>query len=341
MKTNKYIMMALLALFAMGCSEKENISSMAPNRLEIMDYNDLAFFQSAIVEVDSLGNAVQFNVGSRLDVGDTLHIFVGVDSMDEAVERFHEWLAPDVQLKQEGNAIDALLTDEGGTAQGTVYFRPGTEENHIAEVTLSAGTSVKHFSRITFLDRDDDAWPHRFTGPKYQMGDIVRMTPKEITTYLQEGDKSLYFICIRAQECDRPGIWCAFTNNTYQATYQTQEIGRTGTYVVVKIDQKTRAIRTSKYCPAEQKALMYADIFSDRLSFFRSMFSQHGIQTPIHDGSFCWYDHTHTSWLREYHDAILYHSGYHYGEHQYFIKYKFLLKVDWLLDEDIYTDAEI
>ena len=77
MKTNKYIMMAFLALFAMGCSQKENISSMAPNRLEIMDYNDLAFFQSAIVEVDSLGNAVQFNVGSRLDVADTLHNLCG------------------------------------------------------------------------------------------------------------------------------------------------------------------------------------------------------------------------------------------------------------------------
>ena len=313
--------------------------------LIITTYNDLSFFQSAIIEIDEEGNEVQRNVGSVLNTNEPMHLFVGADSIEEARDRFLEWIAPDSKITEREGNLDVELTDEDDNSQGTIYFRIGTSDNHIAEVTASETTELKHFSQITFLDRDDAAWPRLLSGKKYAVGDIVYMKPKGISDYLSKEDKGLYFICIREQDNDQPGIWCAFTSAKFQSHHPYNEgpLGPGHSTLSDVENEDFKAIRTSKYCPGEQKALMYAKIFNANLSFFRACLMVYGGQyhiTPIHDGSMCWYDHTHGG-MRKYYDAIQYTSGFHYGEYSKSVYYQFLLKVDWLTDDKIENNAEI
>ena len=86
-----------------------------------------------------------------------------MDNIEEAARIFAKWLSPDVKLPDitpSVRELTAQLTDKQGKAQGTIYFRAGTEPI-VAEVTASAGTQLKFIDRITFLL--NSAWPQNST----------------------------------------------------------------------------------------------------------------------------------------------------------------------------------
>lgn len=77
--------------------------------------------------------------GEALDAKDPDHLFIGVDRMEEAKDMFRLWLAPDVEVTEhDDGSLSATLTNILGHEQGTVRLTPGTEENHVAEVTTDA-----------------------------------------------------------------------------------------------------------------------------------------------------------------------------------------------------------
>ena len=95
-------------------------------------YDDLSYFQNAIIEVDSLGNFLERTCGEVLNVNEPHHLYVGVESFDEAKQKFLLWLAPDVTVTPTGNNLTAQLTDEEGHAQGTVYFTAASASGQVA-----------------------------------------------------------------------------------------------------------------------------------------------------------------------------------------------------------------
>ena len=105
-----------------ACSDDDK----APERLETTAYDDLDYFQRAIVDVDSLGNFQCRQYGVPLYDNDTTHLYIGVESIEAAEKIFRYWLAPDIEaVAAADNSITANLTDEDGKAQGTIFFRPG------------------------------------------------------------------------------------------------------------------------------------------------------------------------------------------------------------------------
>ena len=63
-----------------ACSDDDK----APERLETTAYDDLDYFQRAIVDVDSLGNFQCRQYGVPLYDNDTTHLYIGVESIEAA-----------------------------------------------------------------------------------------------------------------------------------------------------------------------------------------------------------------------------------------------------------------
>ena len=141
--------------------------------ISITDYDDLDYFQNAIIAVDSAGTMLCRNYGEVLYANEPDHLYIGVKDLTEAETIFRRWIAPDVELSTTIPTTSGLtcpLTDANGKPQGTIYFTPGTERKIVAEVTASSDTPLKHFKKITFLL--NAAWPlqtsiyRKYTGQK-------------------------------------------------------------------------------------------------------------------------------------------------------------------------------
>ena len=78
-----------------ACSDDDD--DKAPERLETTAYDDLDYFQRAIVDVDSLGNFQCRQYGVPLYDNDTTHLYIGVESIEAAEKIFRYWLAPDIE----------------------------------------------------------------------------------------------------------------------------------------------------------------------------------------------------------------------------------------------------
>ncbi len=169
-------------------------------------FDDLSYFQNAIIQTDSLGGFQGRVYGDCLLSNDTTQLFVGVENVAEAEEIFRRWIAPDVELSANvpsTQGLTANLTDEEGVAQGTVYFQPldGTE-GKLAQVIASSGTAIKHFSTVTFLK--NEAWPYNSStlyAANFNVGDVRRMEAEFIcrnSESLTTSHKEMIdFICIR------------------------------------------------------------------------------------------------------------------------------------------------
>lgn len=118
-------------------------------------FDDLDFFQRAIIDMDSLGTFRGREWGVVRDLNDTTHLYIGVETLAQAEEIFREWVAPDIEPTATATNLSCPLTSAEGNPQGMLYFTPSNEGNSVAEVTVSAGTKLKHFNRITFLSNKD------------------------------------------------------------------------------------------------------------------------------------------------------------------------------------------
>ena len=181
MKTIKFMnALAALAIAATGftaCSsdDDDNNGQNVPESQVVTDYDDLNYFQNAIVSIDSEGNFLSRNYGEALYDNDTTHLYIGVETLAQAEDIFREWVAPNGNVAKTGNELTYLLTDVQGRAEGTIFFKAASSAGIVAEVTPSSPTLLKHFSKVTFLT--NSAWPYNDSSDEvYHLGDTRRLT---------------------------------------------------------------------------------------------------------------------------------------------------------------------
>ena len=84
-----------------ACSDNDDDNSNNGNggnpAAEVVTFDDLGFFQNAIIEVDSVGDMMTRYYGMILDEAEPEHLYIGVDNLAQAQTLFSQWLAPDVQ----------------------------------------------------------------------------------------------------------------------------------------------------------------------------------------------------------------------------------------------------
>ena len=144
-------LIAFAFLFLSACSKDDD------RTLDSDSYDDLSYFMGSIVKYDSSEEFQHFLYGKILYPNDPEHLYISVANLTQAKEIFLNWIAPDVKVSQEGDALTCPLTAKDGTPQLTVCFTPGRGVD-IAEVTFSGNAPLKYFSKLTFLL--DSAWPY-------------------------------------------------------------------------------------------------------------------------------------------------------------------------------------
>lgn len=294
-----------------------------PHSIAIDRYDDLAILLNTLAETDATGRVTNRYYGEPLDANDPMHLYIGVDELQEAKDMFMLWLAPDVRMNEHADgSLTAVLTDELGKTQGTLRFTPSTEENHMAEVT----TDIKqtHFNRITFLD--NAAWPagNCFeASPRYCKFDIVyHVKLKDITEHLKSDDLDLNFVCIQGSSNGVKPIFCAVTHTRY---------------ITPMLKKYSNQIRISRYTPGSGTYPTAANIQTLLLkdwSYYLDAFSKAGCG-PMIAGTEYWYDYVNDNFFRTYYGVMDYHSGFTYGEHKD-KEYYFLFRMYGLDDSQIY-----
>lgn len=318
----------LLSVGFAACSDKDdnNNSEKDPSQSEeVFSYDDLRVFQNSIIEVDENGNAVAHFVGEVLYEDDPLHLYVGVDSYEEAEAMFRQWIAPDVKLAATA-PLTAQLTDYEGKAQGTVTFTKG-ESGHVAEVTVSPETDVKHFNKITFLL--NSAWPFNAARPAIRVGDVIKAAVIIDGTFnLYDEDKLLNFVCIQEEKNGQKPIFIAITNKRYH------RFGERVRYV----DERGifQTIRSSAYCPGLARAQAISGILRKRWEYFCVIVDGAGSGKLSNDGF--WIDESH-GFANKYDDYMYYSSGTNYGADTWWndsdMNLPFLFKIDWMSESEV------
>ena len=305
----------------------------ASQEIPITVYDDLDYFQSAIIPVDSAGAMLCRSYGDILYENEPDHLYIGVKDLTEAETLFRSWIAPDVALSTTIPTTSGLtcpLTDEDGKPQGTIYFTPGTERKIVAEVTASDDTQLKHFNKITFLL--NAAWPMQTSiYRKYTEGDIITHTPVVDTSYgfsgdLDTEDRTLRFVCIRQGGKGKKPLFIAITKKEYQA-YETNNIWIW--------------LANSSYGVSLSKAKEISDILRGSWDLYVAAFDAAG-GGRLADNPGCWTTDYHINWyLVKYYDYIYLKSGETYGAsnawfHEDVYRH-YLVKIDWLDDDAIST----
>lgn len=264
-------------------------------------YDDLDFFQRAIIDMDSLGNFRGREWGVPRNINDTTHLFIGVESLAQAEEIFREWIAPDMEVTAMDKNLSCTMTNQEGKPQGTLYFTPSSEGNTVAEVTVSSGTKLKHFSRITFMH--NSGWGFNSAKSRWHVGDIVRNVKfKDIPSAkdLDSRDRELNYVCIREDGNGIQPMFCAITNKSYAWP------GYDYTYGFVNSE-----LVHSKYCPSLSTAQSIQKILSKDWDFFVALFDEAG-EGKLGKRPY-WIDHTHDIIIAAYVQLFYYDSGYNYG----------------------------
>lgn len=318
--------MAVATAFTLvACSSDDENNT--PEQQEKTAYDDLDFFQRAIIDMDSLGTFRGRQWGEVLYANDTTQLYIGVETLAKAEEIFLQWMAPDVKpTGTDGNGYTAALTDEEGKPQGTVRFTPGTGAN-VAEVTASPETPLKHFSRITFLR--NSAWPHNSSSSRWHVGDIVRdvkikslSLKGDAKTKLDEKDMALNYVCIREAGNGINPMFCAITNGKY--------LWPGGITLYVAYAELVQ----SKYCPDLSTAQTIQKILVKDWDFFVALFDEAG-EGKLEKGGY-WIDYQHSNFFKSYNQVFYYDTGYNWGAGNMDGKrFPILVKMDyWIKDSD-------
>lgn len=286
------------------------------------NYDDLAILLGTLAETDASGQVVNRYYGEPLYAENPTHLYIGVDKLQEAKDMFLLWMAPDVKtLEHPDGSITAHLTDMLGRDQGYVCFKPGTEKNHVAEVTTNI--AQQHFSQITFLK--NEAWPSKrlMASKRFCKFDIVRNVKlKDLDGIAPKEDRMLNFVCIQGSANGVKPVFCAITNKKYNNPLFKAYI---------------KKMRNSRYCPGSGTYPTAANIHSimkNDWSTFRDVFNEAG-NGKLVGGTEYWYDESHFTFIWEYNGVMDYQSGYTYGEDKS-QDYYFLFRMYGLDDSKIY-----
>jgi hypothetical protein len=254
-----FVYAVLLCGLSTSCSKDDDDSNdESKHRRTATTFDDFAFFQDTFIDVDSLGNFLHRSIGQPLPTldSDTTHLFVGVETIEEALKYFDMSLAPDIERSVSSTPnYTYMLTDVNGQEQGTVSFAPGTEDKHVAEITTNI-PALKHFSRITFLE--NGAWPYKFNSGRYKLGDGRKENIEVVywDGWRRTKNYTQKFVCIREKGNGVKPLYVGLTDDFLDA----------------------RDLRvTSDYCPKPGVASQIANITKKDFDFFKACFSAAGM----------------------------------------------------------------
>ncbi len=224
MKTIKFLhtlaALAITAASLTACSSDDDDDNKnnqngqnVPESQAITTYDDLNYFQNAIVSIDSLGRFLSRNYGEALYPNDTTHLYIGVETLADAESLFREWVTPTGNVAKAGNDLTYLLTDAEGKAQGTIFFKATATSGILAEVTPSSPSLLKHFRQVTFLS--NSSWPYNgdSSDEVYKLGDTRRLTvDHRVSGHTQD----VYtFVCIREKGNGMKAMYFAISPDEY------------------------------------------------------------------------------------------------------------------------------
>lgn len=315
-----FLFMTAMVLGMAACSDDNNESNGNGSEEEedvlFNNYDDLEYFQNAIVEVDTLGEFVNRTMGEVLNVDDPDHLFVPVENLDEARKIFLNCLAPDVQpvgVSPTANNLQAQLTDMDNKPQGTVYFTATSADGGVAEITASADTKLQFFNKVTFMLKT--AWPFNSDEQIYYLGDIITHRIGDDVRYVDENQRTLRWVCIREAA---PGVKPMFC-----ATTKDHEFG----------DDSGRAalwIRKSRYCPSLSTAKDISEILKADWDGWVAMFAAAGNKL---NKEYYWIDRTcYVHYVIYKWDGMRYSDGTQLPSRD---SRPFLLKIDWLEESEV------
>lgn len=333
MKTAAAVCCSLLLAFNfIACKDSDDNNGNNPGEEpeEVVTYDDLAYFQNSIIEVGENGNIIAQYVGEVLFADDPQHLYIGVDTYEEAEAMFRQWIAPDVKLATTAPLI-AQLTDNEGKEQGTITFTKSTEGGHVAEVTASVGTQLKHFNKVSFLL--NSAWPHNAATPTHHVGDIINVTLSGPTfDRLTEDDHKLNFVCIQEERNGQKPIFVGITRHGYDR----------GNNVDRWTEQKNFTnLQKSSYCPSLERATAISNILKSRWDSY-CIYFDHAGGGKLRDDCF-WINDNHKGFIYGYDEYMYFATGLHYGANQattskdHDFQFHFLLRIDWLSDSQVST----
>lgn len=340
MKKSYYALCMALALSFTACTDDiidnpvNGGGSEKINETPITVFDDLDYFQSAIIPVDSTGTMLCRSYGEILYDKEPDHLYIGVKDLAEAETMFRSWIAPDVELSTTVPTTSGLtcpLTDLDGKPQGTLYFTPGTENKIVAEVTASSDTQLKHFKKITFLL--NAAWPMQSSVyHKYTEGDIITYKPAysvsiSLWSGLHPEDETMGFVCIRQGGNGKKPLFLGITKGKYECFMS---------------HNMWQWLRHSSYGVSLSKAEEISKILRTAWDVYAKAFDLAGSGRLYGDPG-CWTTTYHGDWVTFY-DYIYLASGASYGAtwgdplHLYEMPEKpYLIKIDWLDDDAINT----
>ena len=297
-------------------SEEEGISGSGnPTGRVVVDFDDLSYFQNSITEVDSKGEFLNRPIGYIAHDDTPQELYIGVESLDEAKSMFHEWLAPDVQVKSTAVELSAKLTDVDGNAQGTIFFKYSQGSSHIADVKFSADTNLRYFNSLSFVS--NSTWSANDGAKKFHKGDVITHVPNPNYVTLNDADKKLKWICIRESGNGIKPIFCTVTSDKYESGSELYN-----------------SIKNSMYCAKEPQAMLISNTLRSNWDFWNPIFTEQGI--PLDRDENYWIDMTQQDFGALYYETINLPSGVMYGFPEK-IRKPFLLKIDWLDDDEIYS----
>lgn len=238
LRTRRMSLMAMLlaVVLPMGfsaCSSDDDDNNTSNNTEQEEDdtkTNDLAYFQKAIVQTDTLGNFMYYHWGEELYANDKGHLYIGVDDYAAAEKILNYWIPADMTLTKTSTRSDDValtyvtgtFTDEDGNAQTTLYFAPG-EDTHVAEVTFSDDSQLPYFYQITFMY--NSAWPYNSGDNKWEVGNVLKnitlTSTNNVQNQLADTDKTLNFVCIREAGNGYKPMFVAVTNEVYKCGYKS------------------------------------------------------------------------------------------------------------------------
>lgn len=343
MKKNFFMTIVLLAAVVLplgfaSCSANDNPVE-DPDEQDITEaviidaWDAPRFFLHAIATCDQEGNNFEsFAWGEELYPNtDPGHLYIGVDTFDEAEQIFRRWLAPNVNpglIPPSDKALKCPLPDLKGIPQMEVYLKPGETDDVVAEVTVSDESKLKHFYKITFLK--NSAWPTNDDETTWEVGDIVKnvklTSDNNIEDKLNDKDKRLDFVCIRKSG---NGIKPWFITVTKHEDYVCGGTIERPTY---------KRIRMSYWTPDEDTANEIQSLMSENWSLIESEFEDADCGT-LSEGRYYWIDRCHKSKSHLF-DEMKYSTGALQG-HSKNTSGTFLLNFNNYSAEDVYDDCTV
>ena len=306
---------ALCTGFAACSNDDDEENPNVPERETVTTFDDLAYFQDAFIETDSLGKFIAHCVGTPIYENDPTHLYIGVETIHEALEYWDACLAPDItRTTSADNSYNYTLTDKEGQLQGTVSFAPGTESGHVAEITTNA-TDLKHFKAVTFLL--NSAWPFNSEEGTYRLGDVRNIALTDASIQITGAQYNCNFVCVREKSNGVRPLYVGITN-----------------VELCPGEEEVSPLLNSVYCPAEAKAKQISELLRKDWELFEACFEEAG-GGPLKRGWYYWYDKITWKYLVSFSQGCICLSTGELSDWDFMWHYPkkhVLLKVDWLDD---------